>query len=108
MDEADFNGSPARDVTENYRAETLVEPLSQDDVATLKEKLKVMEENLTAAHQKLNMSESTNLKLQQQLQEADSTKAILQEHLDEQIAESNITESFRKNDRTGSFYTGMI
>ncbi len=108
MDEADFNGSPSRDVTENYRAETLIEPLGQDDVTTLKEKLKIMEENLTAAHQKLNLSESTNLKLQQQLQEADSSKAILQEHLDDQILDSNITESFRKNNRTGSFYTGMI
>lgn len=108
IEEADGNGSPARDVAQHYTEENLIEPLGQDDVTTLKERLKLIEENLTAAQQKLNLSESTNAKLQQQLQESDSTKAILQAELDDRIADSNITESFRKDNSVGSFYTGMI
>lgn len=97
-----------KETNENYRAEDFVKAAGQDDVAALKERLTQMEENLTAAHQNLNLAESTNSKLQHQLQEAESNKAILQEQLDNRIAETNITESFRKDDRTGNFYTGML
>ncbi len=108
MDEAGDNGSSAKDMTQNHRSETVLDPLGQEDVASLKERLKLMEETLTEAHLKLNMAESANSKLQQQLQEADSSKAVLQEKLNDQIVHSDITESFRKDNRTGSFYTGMI
>lgn len=109
MDEAGITGSSAKDRTQNHRAENVLEPLGQEDAASLKERLKVMEETLTAERLKLNMAESANSKLQQQLREADASKAVLLEQLNDQIADSNITESFRKDNRTGSFYTaGMI